>query len=112
MAQTKPIAPYEVEKFTGKVQRTKYEHKDGKLETKQVEEDAGYMVYFHKGHSIRVRDKEGLKRLNLEEVVKVIDEETGEEIEDMVVKPGSVKKRVQNATVSKSKPEPNKDDGE
>jgi hypothetical protein len=112
MAKIKAIAPYEVEKFDGKVTRTKYEHKDGQLVSKEVEEDAGYMVYFHKGHSIRVRDKDELKRLNFTEVAKVIDEETGEELEDMVAKPGSVKKRVQNATVSRVKPEPNKNDGE
>lgn len=108
MATSKAIAPYEVEKFPGKVKRTHYEHKDGKLSTKVVDEDAGYMVYFHKGHSIRVATKERLATLNLEEVAKIIDEETGEELEDMVVKPGTVKKRVQNATVSREKPEPNK----
>lgn len=72
---------FQVEKLKGKVEhkRFSYEPRDTgrkdrngnpimthiqKVET--VKEDAGYMVYFPRGHSIRVRDDAELKRLGLD----------------------------------------------
>lgn len=40
--------------------------KEKGLHTKKVEEPAGYLVYFPRGHVIRLKDKESLRRYNLD----------------------------------------------
>jgi hypothetical protein len=92
---------FEVEELPGKVERTVYyyEEKDtGRkdkngnpvvthhLRTKKTQEPAGYMVYFARGHSIRVRSDEELRRLNLDRSPHLSDptgEIADEDIEQM-----------------------------
>jgi hypothetical protein len=81
---------YEVRQFIGTVKREKIlykrvEDKHGKKpvytrSTKEVEEAGGYLVTFPRGHSIRVRDKATLQRLNFSESPEIIDMNTGEPI--------------------------------
>jgi hypothetical protein len=44
---------------------TTWTRKDG-LKTKMVEEPAGFLVYFPRGHVIRLKDKEELRRYGLD----------------------------------------------
>lgn len=71
---------YEVEELKGTVEitRVKRDSEAGKNVEETVEVDAGYMVYFPAGHSIRVADKEELKRLGFDQPAELIDEETGD----------------------------------
>jgi hypothetical protein len=48
-----------------KRQVTTWTKKDG-LKTKMVEEPAGYLVYFPRGHVIRLKDKDELRRYGLD----------------------------------------------
>lgn len=79
MARLTPA--FEVEEIPGKVKRTKYMYEerdtgrtDAKgnpikshiMKSKTVEEPGGYMVYFARGHSIRVRNDAELHRLGLD----------------------------------------------
>lgn len=63
---------YVVKKIPGKVKRPKCRWvpnksgKGGELVTKDVEVDGGYMVYFPKGHAIRLTAKQ-LKQYNLDQ---------------------------------------------
>src|SRR5262245_39209111 len=50
---------------TVKRQVTTWTKADG-LRTKMVEEPAGYLVYFPRGHVIRLKDKEELRRYGLD----------------------------------------------
>lgn len=50
---------------TVKRQVTTWTKKDG-LKTKQVEEPAGYLVYFPRGHVIRLKNKEELRHYGLD----------------------------------------------
>lgn len=45
----------------------------GKKVAKEVEEDAGFMVRFAKGHSIRVRTEADLKRLGFDRTIPLVD---------------------------------------
>lgn len=45
---------------------------------KQVKEFGGYMVYFPRGHSIRIRDRETLRRLGFDRQPGFVDMESGE----------------------------------
>jgi len=79
MARITPA--FEVEEIPGKVKRTKYKYDErdtGRTDAKgnpikshvmkeyTDEEPAGYMVYFARGHSIRVRNDVELRRLGLD----------------------------------------------
>jgi hypothetical protein len=79
MARITPA--FEVEELSGKVTRTKYKYEErdtGRTDAKgnpikshvmkefTEEEPAGYMVYFARGHSIRVPNDLELKRLGLD----------------------------------------------
>lgn len=95
---------YEVEKLPGEVsiEVCKIEHvpvpgKDGKtrpqIVRKTVKQSAGYMVYFPRGHSIRVKDEEGLRALGLDPSgAPLIDMDTGAVIPKL-----SLKSRTQRA---------------
>ncbi len=58
---------YVVKKLEGKVARTnfKFNRRIGKIEPYEVEEDAGYLVFFPRGHYLRIRTKEDLVRYRL-----------------------------------------------
>lgn len=64
----------------GRVVRSHITTNDKKrqMETEDVEEDAGYMVYFPSGSSIRVRDDDELRRLGFSGEPELVDMETGE----------------------------------
>lgn len=82
-AQTKEqrVRPaFTVEKLEGT--RTVVQHifnpKLRKIQTKEVDVPAGYMVRCAKGHSVRV-DEDGLKRImDGDDTVELVDMETGE----------------------------------
>lgn len=60
MANIKP--KYRVEKLEGTVTRTLFLYEGGVRTEKTVEEDAGYMVYFPRGHSIRLSEAELIRQ--------------------------------------------------
>ena len=83
--------PYEVTALPGKFKRTTYtvEHSEitlrngtkkmrSKLVPKQVMEDAGYLVKFPNGHSIRVSSKEELQRLGFDADPGIVDMLSGQ----------------------------------
>lgn len=69
-----------VEKLNGKVSREiiNFDPKGKKVAT-TVEVDAGYLVSFPKGHSIRVFDDAELHRLGFDRTIPLIDDD-GEEV--------------------------------
>lgn len=69
------------------VERTSYDMDKKELVTKTVSEPAGFLVKFYAGHSIRVKDKEGLARLRLDLDPGLIDPNTGERITEDAPKP-------------------------
>jgi len=82
MTQLQVIKPaYEVHPFSGTTKRRVYgfDKKSRQLTVEEVDAEGGYMVYFPKGHSIRVFDDEHLKVLGFDQPAKLIDMETGEE---------------------------------
>lgn len=64
-----PRLPYVVRKLNGTVpvERTKFNRRTGKIEKYEEREDAGFLVFFPKGHYLRVRNKSDLVfyKLNL-----------------------------------------------
>ena len=63
---------YVVVKQEGSVKREKhYWTKDG-IKKKLVEEDAGYLVYFPRGHALRVRSLAKLRHYRLHKEPKII----------------------------------------
>lgn len=87
---------FEVEVLEGKVERTMTSFEDGVLKTKVVEEEAGYMVYFPQGHSIRVRNYTELKRMGLHTAPGLVDMESGDEMQAPQVR--SLKSQVESRT--------------
>jgi hypothetical protein len=51
---------------------TTWTKKDG-LKTKMVEEPAGYLVYFPRGHVIRLKDKESLRQYGLDRQPPIVN---------------------------------------
>jgi hypothetical protein len=83
MSQAQNIMPkYEVEKLEGKVTRTITKYTDDGFQHEEVEEDAGYMIYFPSGASMRARNAEHLRILGIDPSVVpgLVDMETGEEV--------------------------------
>ncbi len=95
---------YEVEEFSGKVERTKYVHKNNTMTTVVKEEATGFMVYFPQGHSIRCKNKAELKKLGFEHTSEeVVDLDTGDTVPYGVLpQKGSqtIKERVINKTTN------------
>jgi hypothetical protein len=59
---------YVVIHLKGTVKREQNRYEAGKgLQTVMVEEDAGYIVYFPRGHVVRLKDKDALAHYNLRE---------------------------------------------
>jgi hypothetical protein len=76
---------FEVHKLDGTVSHTIMvktksgdEGKFGGFEEKIIEEDAGYMVYFPTGASIRVRTEKELERLGFMRDPELVDMESGD----------------------------------
>jgi hypothetical protein len=55
------------------------EKTDAGITFKEIEEPAGYMVYFPRGASIRVSTLKRLKQLGLSELAPLVDMESGDE---------------------------------
>lgn len=83
-ARQRIVPAFVVQKLEGQVERTVIQFdKEGRKHDKIVKVDAGYMVSFpSKGHSIRVRNKEELKRLGFDRTVPLVDD--GSENDDVV----------------------------
>ena len=76
---------YEVHKLDGEVDHEIFKMRvddEGKpaggFESKMVKEDAGWMVYFPNGASIRVRTDEELKRLGFDKGADLVDMDSGD----------------------------------
>jgi hypothetical protein len=74
--KAKIVPAFMVEKLVGKHKRelVKFTSK-GDRKTEVVEEDAGYLVTFPKGHSIRVSTDAELHRLGFDQTIPLIDED-------------------------------------
>jgi|TARA_Y100001951_G_scaffold78352_1_gene65875 hypothetical protein len=82
MPQIKP--QYIVQKLDGKRKRTVASPaKKGGFDYKDVEEPAGYMVFFPSGSSIRIRTDDELKRLGFDSPANLVDMESGEVVGSM-----------------------------
>lgn len=82
MPQIKP--QYIVQKLNGKRKHTiASPAKKGGFDYKEVEEPAGYMVFFPSGSSIRVRTDDELKRLGFDSPANLVDMESGEIVGSM-----------------------------
>jgi hypothetical protein len=56
-----------------------FDKENNKILSKNVEEDAGYLVKFAKGHSIRCRDLDHVKEIGAGlQMVPLVDTETGD----------------------------------
>ena len=76
---------YEVHKLEGKVEHEIFKMRvddegkpSGGFESEVVDEDAGWMVYFPSGSSIRVRNEEELKRLGFDKSADLVDMDSGD----------------------------------
>lgn len=78
------VPAFVVKKLDGQVEHTVIQFdKEGKKHDKVVKVDAGFMVSFpSKGHSIRVRSVDELKRLGFDKTVPLVDD--GSENDDVV----------------------------
>ena len=83
MAEIRPR--YEVHKLDGKVERTitkqNVDDKDkptGGFYTETIEEDAGWMVYFPTGSSIRIRTQAEMERLGFDKPPELVDMDSGD----------------------------------
>tara|TARA_Y100000310_G_C20647798_1_gene797624 strand:- start:352 stop:681 length:330 start_codon:yes stop_codon:yes gene_type:complete len=82
MAQIKP--QYIVQKLDGKRKRTIASPTEkGGFDYNEIEEPAGYMVFFPSGSSIRVRTDDELKRLGFDSPANLVDMESGEIVGSM-----------------------------
>jgi hypothetical protein len=76
--QRRIVPAFTVRKLEGKVERPliRFDAK-GKKYTEMVKADAGYLVTFPtKGHSIRVKDAEELKRLGFDKTIPLVEDGT------------------------------------
>ena len=80
---------YEVEKLPGKakvtictIERVAIPGSEGKtrpqIVKKEIEQDAGYMVYCARGHSFRVKNEKELHELELVGPAPIVDLDTGD----------------------------------
>ncbi len=86
--QTAIVPIFTVEKLQGKVKRTVhlFDPKERKILSKVIEVDAGYLVKFPKGHSIRAYDEEHLKALGADlKYIPLVDENSGEQAPGFVI---------------------------
>lgn len=89
----KPVQPYQVTKLSGKIKKMIYGYKatgkfktlkDGskksitRIEPSEVMEDAGFLVKFPNGHSIRISDEKELQRLGFHLEPGLVSLETGD----------------------------------
>lgn len=74
-------AAFTVQKLEGKVPHTvhRFDKKTNKIVKKTTQVDAGFLVTFAKGHSIRAIDEDHLKQIGAGlSIIPVVDTETGE----------------------------------
>lgn len=79
--ETKARPAFTVKKLQGTVPHTVhiFDKKENKIKSKVIQEDAGYLVTFAKGHSVRARDLEHLRQMGAGmRMIPVVDQETGE----------------------------------
>ena len=82
MPQIKP--QYIVQKLDGKRKRTIASPTEkGGFDYNEIEEPAGYMVFFPSGSSIRVRTDDELQRLGFDSPANLVDMESGEIVGSM-----------------------------
>lgn len=74
---------FEVERLEGKRTETRHsrDNDKGVNVSEEVEVDAGFMVYFPNGNSIRVADEEELRRLGFDQGAEFIDMNSGEPLQ-------------------------------
>lgn len=77
-ANIKPM--FQIKPLPGKVKSTVYSVEKGALVPKEVMVDAGWLVCFPKGHSIRVTSKEELEKMRLNTNPDLVDMSTGERL--------------------------------
>lgn len=82
MPQQANIRPaFTVEKLEGTVSHTKhiFDKKDNKIKSKVVDEPAGFLVTFAKGHSIRCKDKAHLEKIGAGlTMIPLVDTQSGD----------------------------------
>ena len=108
MANIKPR--YEVHKLPGTATRTYCNpRKEGGFDYEDKEVDAGFMVYFPNGASIRCWDGDHLKQLGFNEPASLVDMDSGDEVGTI----SSLKTRSEQKTSSgrKFKPGLNEEEG-
>ncbi len=83
-SKPRPKPAFTVQKLEGKrVENIITFDAKGKRSVQSVEKEAGYLVRFpHKGHSIRVKTDDDLKRLGFDQTIPVLDDD-GEVVFDM-----------------------------
>jgi len=71
------VPAFVVQKLDGTMERTLIQFdKEGKKVEKIVKVDAGYLVSFpSKGHSIRVKNADELKRLGFDKTIPLVDDD-------------------------------------
>lgn len=89
--QTNIQPEYEVETLEGTVVEKQIKRVDGRNVETDVEVPAGYMVFFPRGHSMRVRNDAELARLGFDNPANLIDTESGEVVGPA---PRSLKQRI------------------
>lgn len=102
------LPAYEVRKLKGMAKReyvrfVEEKDKEGKVVSKRIERytkevDAGYMVYFPKGHSIRVWTDKDLKALGFAAPAPIVDMQTGDKYD-----PDNVPSALRRIVASKTK---------
>lgn len=77
-SQPRIVPAFIVKELAGKIERELILFdKDGKKYKKRVEQPAGFMVTFPtKGHSIRVKNMDELKRLGFDQTIPLVDAES------------------------------------
>lgn len=73
---------YEVHPFHGTTTKMKctFNKETRAIEYNEVETEGGFMVYFPKGHSIRLEDEAALKAHGFDLPAAMVDLETGDEV--------------------------------
>jgi len=61
---------YVVQKLAGKVKRYVHSWENGQIVKKVVDEPAGFMVYFPRGHALRITNLSRLKHFGLDQKAK------------------------------------------
>lgn len=94
----KNVPAFVVREDDRKRTRSVYTMKDGKMQKEDVKDEGGYIVSFPaKGHSMRVRTEDELKRLGFDQTIPIVDLEHDDNDEPV----GYVQNSVTSSTRSK-----------